>query len=366
MSVPLTIRPRRSVAHLALSLLFAACTLFTLAQAAHAQKSPNAIIRIKAGDEFRYVYRLENDETLTQPDRPDSPASATKSIQEVQVHFKVASDAISGTVVDATFETFRAWIDMRDRIMMIDASGPTPPESDPAALQMYTRFRPLVGVTARLNVSVVGEVTQVTIPESIKSEPAWPIFRRYLDKDLFRTVFGPVFTLKSDGPLLNIGEPWYYRVHAYARATECAVWETRTLQGIVGGLANVTGVTRASGKPEDFQGKAVAFLDMDVKSAYAWDVGRGRLIKHTRNDNIRTRFTRDTVLMHSDLIGASTLTLKEDDVATTPASMPKVAPSTPQNAPAPAAPTTTDPPATLPPAQPPTQPPTQPPAQPKP
>ncbi|MBY0313786.1 MAG: hypothetical protein K2W85_17110 [Phycisphaerales bacterium] len=360
MSTPLTIRTRRSVAQLALSLLIAACTLLSLPPAAHAQKSPNAIIRVKAGDEFRYVYRLETDETLTQPDKSDAPATSTKSIQEVQVHFKVASDAISGTVVDATFETFRVWIDMRDRMLMIDVSGPTPPESDPAALQMYTRFRPLVGITARLNVSVAGEITQVTIPESIKGEPAWPVFRRYLDKDLFRTVFGPVFTLKSDGPLLNIGEPWYYRVHAYARAAECGVWETRTLQGVVGGVASINGVTRATGKPEDFQGKAIAFLDIDAKSAYAWNVERARLIKHTKNDTIRTRFTRDTAVMHSDLIGASTLTLKEDDVATTPASLPKTTPSAPQNPPAPSAPTTPDPPATQPPAQPAATPPAQP------
>lgn len=362
MSMPMVNHPLRSVLRIACLSLVAICSLLTLTPDAHAQKSPSAVIRIKAGDEFRYIYRLETDETLTQPDKPDAPATTTKSIQEVQVHFKVASDAISGTVVDATFETFRAWIDMRDRLLFLDVSGPTPPESDPAAAQFYTRFRPLVGVTARLNVSVAGEVTEVTIPESIKAEPAWPIFRRYLDKDLFRTAFGPVFTLKSDGPLLNIGEPWYYRVHAYARASECAVWETRTLKDVAGSIATIHGVTRASGKPEDFTGKAVAFLDMDVKSDYAWNVERARLLKHTRNDTIRTRFTRDTVLMHSDIVGASSLTLKEDDVATTPAKLPTTTPAAlpkhtptdpkPSLAPSSPAPANTQPPAAQPPVQP--------------
>lgn len=328
------------------------------ASAVMAQKSPQAIVRIKTGDTFRYVYRLETDETLTQVDKPNPNALATKSIQETQVLFTVAADTTSGNIVDATFETFRVWVDLQDRLLPVDVSAANPPaESDVAARQIYERFRPLVGLTARLNVSISGEITHITIPESIKAEPAWPVFRRYLDQDLFRATFGPIFTLKSDGPLLNIGEPWYYRVHAYARATECAVWETRTLQGVVGSIATVTGQTKATGKPEDFQNKPVAFLDMDVKCEYAWNVERARLLKHTRNDTIRTRFHREGMVMNSDLIGASTLTLKEDNLLTIPVKpaappTPAAAPTTTPAAPPATAPTATPAPSEHPAAQP--------------
>ena len=146
------------------------------------------------------------------------------------------------------------------------------------------------------------------------------MLRRYVDQDLFRTLVGPIFQLKSNSWAPPPGEPWYvqWNVFAYAHPGKITVWETRTVDNVLADITTVKATTRATGNPEDASKGPAFFKSISAEATYKWDLVRGRLTSAARTETISSRFTRADHLYDSDLIVKSTLAPASPVPAKTP------------------------------------------------
>lgn len=312
---------------------------------------PSLIAGLHRGDELRYIYTLTTDETiaLSGTSGPDAVPMRAVSKQTVGVVFRVTADTTATNIVEATFETVRISMEAEGMKFEVDVNARAPDEwASAAARDAYGWFRPLVGATLTLNIAPgSGEITTVRGgDETLKAAGAGSgHLRRYLDADLFRAAFGPVFQLKSNSVMPPPGEKWYIKAHVYARGAKAPVWETRRVELVEGDVANIKALTRASAKPEEGAKSSVFFRAVDTSADLWWDTVRGRLTKAKGTATIATRFDRlagaagaaGAVLQDSDLLCTWTLEMTEPAKPAphpTPAPAESTIPSTPNAEPA--------------------------------
>ncbi len=296
---------------------------------------PSLIAGLHRGDELRYIYTLTTDETISLTGKTGLDAVPVRAVskQSVGVVFRVAADTTAMTIVEATFETVKVGMEAEGMSFDVDVAAAAPDDkaggATAAARDVHGWFRPLVGAKLTLNIAPgSGEITTVQGgEETIKAAGAGAgHVRRYLDAELFRAAFGPVFQLKSNSSMPPAGERWYIKTHAYARGAKAPVWETRWVELVEGDVANVRGLTHASAKPEDAPKSRVFFRGVDTSTNFWWDTLRGRLTKAKGSATIGTRFDRvggvsgggavdGAVMQDSDLLCSWTLEMVEKDRA---------------------------------------------------
>ena len=320
-----------------------ACVLGAAGAASAGVKS--LIAGLRNGDEMRYTFSLHAEESTMVKDKP-GVGTQTVNTETVGVLIRVKAETTALDIVEVVYESFHITMDSPLGKLDLDLGG-TPPDGTaaPLAHELYDKLHGLVGLVITLNIAPgSGEISTMHGGEELLKAPGAPVFRRYVDPDLFRTTWGDVFQLKSNSMMPPPGDPWYVKapILAYGRAGKTSVWETRKVETVLADIATIKGEVRATGNPEDAGTAAVFFKSISSDCIYKWDTFRSRLLSATRNEAISTRSERGNIMYDSDLLAKSTLefvppgSVKPKTPAPKPTETPKpAAPPTPAQAPAP-------------------------------
>jgi hypothetical protein len=292
--------------------MVAAMAIACASPSAARAEDKSLIATMRIGDEIRYTFHVQCDETKSVKGRP-SAGTETITTEDVGMVLRVKAVTTALNIVELTFESYKVSMDSGQGKVQIDLGGPQPDDKgSPIARDLYGKLHGLVGTVLTLNTAPgSGEITMFQGGEQLLASPGGPALRRYLDPDLFKSRFGTIFQLKSNSAMPQPGQPWYVQGHVFtfAHMAKTPVWETRTVEGMEADIAKVTGATHASGNPADAAKSPVFMKGVIADSVYKWDTVAGRLVSATRNEVINSSSERTGVSYDSDLVSKSTLEL---------------------------------------------------------
>ncbi len=276
------------------------------------------------GDEVRYTFTARGNETTSLTGQTGAGAHSL-STEKVGVLIRCKAETVPLIILEVVYETFSISLDSPQGNVEVDLGGPAPgPDAPQLSQDLYRHLHGIAGTTLTINIAPgSGEITRFQGGEALLKTQGASVLRRYLDRDLFSSTFGPIFELKPNSVSPPPGEKWYVQRHifAYAHPGKSPVWETRLVDNVLADIATIKGSTRASGDPAGAEKAPAFFKTVNGESTFVWDLVRGRLISGTRTDVVNSRFVQDKANKDSDLIVKSELEIvKPGDPKPVPAS----------------------------------------------
>lgn len=237
---------------------------------------------LTAGQEIRCTVVIDQHYTNTFVP-PSREPTERFTLQTVTALLRVKDAA----TVELTYETYRfKFTPSSGDPIELTAADPAPPAADTARSGLHTALKALTTTKATLTLKPDGSIDTVTGVDELLKNQSIRLMRRFAEADGIKTIFSPVFALRTDKPDAAIGDKWTVQWVTLADRGRELLTEERTLAKSDAGKATVKGSVRHTGKPANVGAGAIYLRDALSDGTYSWDTATTALLSTKVEDNI--------------------------------------------------------------------------------